>query len=285
MKRILYFIIISFVLVSCGKNDLDILKSPSQKSPSQENTASKNSICHKDYRALKGNTGNWNFLGFENFGFRGIGRCRGHAIVGQKFSELASFDSSSNCNEIPLNDTCKLDIDMGIKRILNFKTHTFKGFSSLFEFSSNSYVKEQLKSYIRGISHRFSAVQARIRDFDSSNKNKSIFVELLQRIKENKQPYIGVKGSGLGHHAIIGYSVDYIDNKQVICIRDSNIIARNSGESCKNYLYLEDTDIYYHRKNSSLSKLYIFALTSDEDNRVKKYINARYSKCIELQAK
>jgi len=286
MKRILYFIVITFIVVSCGKNELVHFDHPFEsepEKPNRENSNSKDSSCYEDYRALKGTLGRWNFLGFENFGFRGIGRCRGHAIIGQKFSELATFNASIHCNLSPIKEACKKDIDLGIKNILNFKAHTFTGFNSLYEFSSNTYVKEKLKSFIRGIDHRFSAVQANIRDFDPKNKNKSIFFEIIERIKENQQPYIGVKGDRLGHHAIIAYSVDYIDNKEVICIRDSNIIQRENGELCQSYLFMIDSDVFYHRENNSLSKLYIFSLTSDEDLRIKNYISAQFNKCLQSQ--
>jgi hypothetical protein len=48
-------------------------------------------------------------------------------------------------------------------------------------------------------------------------------------------------------------------------------------------LSLEDSDVFYHRKNNSLSKLYIFSLTSDEDHRIKNYISAQFNKCLQTQ--
>jgi hypothetical protein len=44
-----------------------------------------------------------------------------------------------------------------------------------------------------------------------------------------------------------------------------------------------DSDVFYHRENNSLSKLYIFSLTSDEDHRIKNYISAQFKKCLQSQ--
>jgi hypothetical protein len=267
-------------MVSCGKNEIDSTKNSIVIIPNKiPNKVPTTKTCRFDTSILKGSTGNWNFLGFENFGFRGIGRCRGHAIISQKFSELASFSPAGECSISSYNFKCQREIDIGINKIINFQTHTFRGFSSLYEFSTNAYVRVKLKNIISGISHRFSAISANIRDYNPSNKQTSIFNEIILRIKENQQPYIGIKGEGIGHHAIIGYSLDYIDGSEVICIRDSNFIQRISGEVCNNYLKLELNKVYYQRNNLPLSKLFIFALTSDEDIRVKRYIKAQYNNC------
>ena len=55
-------------------------------------------VCSKPLKYSSSNTG-FDYLSFPNFGYRGIGRCRGHALVMQKFSMLAEFDDTqSSCD-------------------------------------------------------------------------------------------------------------------------------------------------------------------------------------------
>ena len=282
MKFILVIILIT--LISCSENKGSSHKEDAQSPPPNErgpsgSERSCSDICFKDYRALKGNDSKYNFLNFMNFGHRGIGKCRGHAIVGQKLSELASFSGSHECNKSTPSLRCQRIITQGIRRVMSFKTHQFRGFSNLYEFSSNSFVKEKLKSYIRGISHRYKATRANLRDTNFETINESIFYELKMRVKERQQPYIGIKGDTIGNHAVIAYDIDYKDEGEVLCIRDSNIILKE-GERCQNYIYKDGNQIKYFRVNKPLATLFVFLLMSDEDKRVSRYIDSRYSICV-----
>lgn len=288
MRRLLYIVFITFLSVSCNIENTDSDSNskkarPSVNVPTDGPVDSRPQVkpeCFQDYRILKGSKNNWNYLAFKNFGHRGIGKCRGHAIVGQKFSELASFKDNGRCSMSPLTDECKAHINKGINSIINFNPYTFNGFANLYDFSSHPYVSEQLKLQVKKVSHKYSAGRANIRNFDANKIKQSIFNEIVLRIKENQQPYIGVKGENLGHHAIVGYALDYFDGHEVICIRDSNIINDTVGEECQNFLYIDEGEVYYKRFNQIDSKLYIFSLTSDEDKRVLNYIKGQYNNCV-----
>jgi hypothetical protein len=235
-------------------------------------------LCPSNFKALKGNNSPYNFLNFNNFSHRRIGKCRGHAITGQKFAELARFKNSNEC----LNSSsakCDQDIRSGIKKIVSFKTHTFFGFKTLNDFSSDPKVKILLMNEIRKISHRYRAVQGEIRDRNHSSVAESIFHELKMRVKEKQQPYIAVKGDTIGHHAIIAYDISFIDGYEALCIRDSNIIFSDVGERCQNYLYISNGRARYKRVKRPVANLYTFQLMSDEDKRVKKYITAQFNRC------
>ena len=234
--------------------------------------------CPSDYRILQGNRTQFNFMNFKNFSYRSIGKCRGHAIVGQKLSELAYFEQSSECMKTSSNK-CAQDIRAGIRSIINFKTYTFFGFPNLKEFSSNDTVKNILKSYVRATSHRYRANQASIRDLGYENAHESIFHELILRVKENQQPYIGIKGDSVGQHAIVAYDIAFREGHEVLCIRDSNILFEH-GESCQNYLYFKNSKVRYKRFKRKVANLFTFQLMSDEDRRVKKYISAQVERCL-----
>jgi hypothetical protein len=235
-------------------------------------------LCANNFTILKGNHSPFNFLNFNNFSHRRIGKCRGHAITGQKFSELARFKNSNEC----LNQStpkCYKDIREGIRKIVNFKTHTFFGFKSLNDFSSNSRVKVLLMNEIRRISHRYRAVQGSIRDRNHDTEVESIFHELKMRVKEKQQPYIAVLGDTIGGHAVIAYDIAFIEGHEALCIRDSNIIFEDEGERCQNYLYISKGKARYKRIKRQVANLSTFQLMSDEDKRVKKYIAAQFNRC------
>ncbi len=289
MKIILYILILSTVACTEKNKTSEVIgievpgqgdgrdRKPEQK-PEGERPACSD-ICFNDYRALKGNDSEYNFLNFMNFGHRGVGKCRGHAIVGQKLSELASFSGTHQCNKDYPSADCQRIITQGIRRVMEFKTHKFRGFKNLYDFSSNRFVKEKLKSYIRGISHRYKATQAKLRDTSFDTTNEAIFYELKMRVKERQQPYIGIKGDTVGNHAVIAYDLGYKGVGEVLCIRDSNIIL-NEGEHCQNYIFKDGYKIKYSRVNKPIANLFVFMLMSDEDKRVSRYIDSRYSRCV-----
>lgn len=240
------------------------------------------SLCHNDFRILKGRNNSRDYLAFENFGYNGIGRCRGHAIVNQMVFELSNFkqDLKLNCNTQKLTNSCKFLIEQNVQDIMQYKVANFPGFQNLFELSSHPEVQEILKSYIRGTSHRFKASMANIRFNNTENPKVAVFEELALRVNENQRPYVGIKGDAVGHHALLVYQEDFKDNKRVLCVHDSNIIFRDIEDDCYNYLYLEEGNVYYKRFEQLATRLYIFSLTNDEDRRVARYIKARYDQCM-----
>lgn len=278
-------IFLIFFLISCKQLDTEsILNTGDNKRPNKPNTELPkcDSLCPNDTKVLKGNTGFWNFLSFENFGYRGIGRCRGHAIISQKFAELSEFESGSLCND-PDSSSCLLHLKLGIAKILNFEVFKFIGFNSLYELTKHPYVKKRLIEEVRSISHRYNATQAVIADSSYDTLEISIFYEIIRRLKNNQQPYIGIKGTSVGHHALLAYDYKYDQGQEVICVRDSNLLPFESGESCRNKLFIKDSEVHYFRQEfEKHEKLVVFTLMSDEDLRVSKYIESRKNYCLNI---
>lgn len=282
--RIGIFVILLIVTFSCNKgSDLELNLSSITNKPESRSQAKPQcqSICSEDSRVLKGNDHAWNFLAFKNFGHRGVGRCRGHAIVSQKMSELANFDGVLDCKPNSLSIACKKDISHGINQVMNFQVYQFSGFKNLYEFSSHPYVAEILKFFIKTTNHRYSAVNSYREDLNYDSEDDITFFEIIRRVKDNQLPYIGIKGQTIGNHAVLGYQLDFKNSKDIICVRDSNIIAESIGEHCENFIYRENGNIYYQRENQIPTILYTFSLTSDEDARVSLYISSRHRFCIE----
>jgi hypothetical protein len=269
--------------ISCNQvNDLKNTVIDSDDNSPRGQKPSCQNICPNDFNILKGRNNNRDYLAFENFGFNGIGRCRGHAIVNQMVFELSNFknDLKYNCNTEKLTTICKNIIEQSVQEIMQYKVANFPGFNNLYELSSHPEVQEILKSYIRGTSHRFKASMANIRDHNAENQRVAIFEELAYRVRENQRPYVGVRGDDIGNHALLVYQEDFKDNRRVLCVHDSNIIFHDQEDDCFNYFYLEDGDVYYQRYEKSPTRLFIFSLTNDEDRRVARYIKARYDSCV-----
>lgn len=281
-------IIVGFLLTSCLQNHKDLKMVDEVRKPYQENreVPKCKNICSQDFKVLKGKTNNRDYLAFANFGYRGIGRCRGHAIINQKVYELTNFENemSINCNTKDMSKNCKEIISTKLKTLINEnKVQSFPGFTNLYEFSSHPEIKQMLKSYVAGISHRYRAGRAKIRDVNQYDSlTEAIFYELKARVLENQRPYIGIKGAKVGHHAVLAHSLEYKNNHEVLCVHDSNIIFRDEEDQCLNYIYLLENKVYYKRYNKEATILYTFSLTSDEDKRVQGYIAARYEHCLEV---
>lgn len=278
--------VVAFILTSCQQNEdlklVDLKISNPLNNPNARVIPKCADTCPKDFRILKGKNNDRDYLAFANFGHRGVGRCRGHAIVNQKVYELSNFkyDTKLDCNTTKLSDECKKIVSEKINKIMNFQVQDFPGFKNLYEFSNHPQIKEMLKSYVRSIGHRYRALRAEIRDRNYENEKEAIFHEVIMRVKERQRPYIGIKGAAVGNHAVIAHEERFIDKRSVLCVHDSNIILHQYKDNCHNYLYMEDGDVYYKRHNMDSTILYILSLTNDEDKRVAKYIEARYNYCI-----
>lgn len=281
-------ILVVLLLTSCSKEkeDLYSLKPSGQENIYQHEKVlpTCEEVCPKDFRVLKGKKNDRDYLAFANFGYRGIGRCRGHAIVNQKVYELSNFkqDSKLNCNTPNLSNKCKEIISDKLFKLMKFEVQNFPGFTGLYDFSNHPEVQRILKTYIRGISHRFKASRAHIRDNSYDNINESIFNEIILRVKENQRPYIGIQGAKVGHHAVIAHTNEFIAGESVICVHDSNIIFHKEADHCHNYISIKDGNVYYKRYEKEETILNTFLLTNDEDKRVAKYIQARHSYCMNI---
>lgn len=278
-------ILVVLLLTSCSKQKEDLYKKFNNEENSYQNSKVLprcDDVCPKDYRSLKGKNNDRDYLAFANFGYRGVGRCRGHAIVNQKVYELTNFknDSKLDCNTKSLSDECREVISEKLSKLMNFQVQSFPGFKNLYQLSNHAEIKEMLKSYVRGISHRYKAGRAKIRDNSYPTYKESVFNELLLRVKENQRPYIGIKGASVGHHAVIAHSHDFKSGEPVLCVHDSNIIFHDEADQCHNYIYMKDDSVYYKRYEKDETILYTFSLTNDEDRRVTKYVQARYAHCV-----
>lgn len=268
-------LVFCWFLASCGESLNDQLGSNSNIATQPLQACQ--SFCQQQknqfYRAESG----YSYLSFPNFGFRGIGRCRGHALVTQRFSLLARYDDS--VGSCPLNlQTCLGSIKRGIDSIMQYQSHTFEGFSDLYDLSSVPEISAYLKSYVRGISHRYSAVAAQIEVNEYKNEFMNIFYELKRRVLLNQLPYVGVYGKITGSHALLVYAFKQ-DKRDLLCVRDPNIVL-GSSENCDHKIYHDGIDVFYQRYDRQPDRLSSFSLTSDEDVRVSRFSAVLYDQCL-----
>ncbi|MAZ48057.1 MAG: hypothetical protein CME65_05820 [Halobacteriovoraceae bacterium] len=235
-------------------------------------------LCTNPLKQLPESNG-FDYLSFPNFGYRGIGRCRGHALVMQRFSLLAKFDNSVSACDTS-NEFCWLKIKSKIDRILSYQAATINGYSDLFEFSSDKRVRAYLWSIVAGTSHRYRAVDAKISVRRFENPHMNIFFELKKRVELGQLPYVGVVGAQTGSHALIVYSVENSRLRPYLCARDPNIVL-GVAENCDHKIYFEDNRIYYQRYDRSPDALSFFRITSDEDQRVLRYKTALKARCMQ----
>lgn len=235
-------------------------------------------ICEKESSIISSNLEGFSYLGFANFGYRGIGRCRGHALLTQKMSILAKFESKGGCDLMDAD--CLSDLYQGIDKILRFETHTFNGFDSLYEFSSNPAVMSYLRQYVQSVSHRYTASGVLIKDGQHNDRRLNVFYELAKRSELGHLPYVGVIGPLTGSHALLITKTEYLDGGKILCVRDPNIVF-GYAEDCSNYVFVgDDYKVYYKRYDRNPDLLSKFELTNDEDRRVRIYTNKLHKQCI-----
>ena len=262
----LFFLILIFI--SCGKH-----KSLKEKSSDVTLNQNCKTFCeNKDLFFIP--IDSFQTLSFPNFGYRGIGRCRGHALLTQKFLYLARYDYSAAC----LNESCVEYNLKGIDAIIHDEAFVFKGVRNLYELSQNNRINTKLRSIVAGTSNRYTALEANIRVTDRNSEHANIFSEILLRLENNEKSYIGVHGKQTGHHAILSFYSSWKNDLEVICVIDPNIVSTHF--SCENYLYENDGDIYYKRYDREPDKLFKFKLTQDEDMRTSSYHNSLFQACL-----
>ena len=236
--------------------------------------------CSADFRALPVYKNIKNYLSFENFGSRGVGRCRGHAIVSQKMEMLAKFNKYKPHPCLGMDDTsCYRAIYDIISDVINGNINTVGGFDSLYEFSQHPYALKILRSKVAAISHRYSATDAPLESYDHATSNLNVYFDVVRRIKRHHRPYVGIQGKyRIGNHAVIAYKT----KSNRICVRDPNIVIReNTYENCQNYFYLKSGQILYHQTTQSPDEeLLTVSLQTDEDERVQEYIEQHFKNCV-----
>lgn len=241
-------------------------------------------LCPENEKVLPGRPGRFSYLSFENFGWRGVGRCRGHVIVSQKMTLLAKFvPGSLECEREVLSDECVLKASEAIDDILNYKARTISGFKNLLSFSSRPEIKTMLKNAVKNVSHRYRAVKGHIEDEGYQTEELNVFHEVKRRVLLNHLPYVAIYGDNVGHHALMAYSASVKGGRAVLCARDPNVVeSSKEGEACQNFLFHDaDGNVFYQKGGQAPERLYEFSIFSDEDRRVERYISARRALCVE----
>jgi len=292
-KIILLFILL---LVSCKENDLKFVSeslqnidhtletdrsTPTRSRPTGENPSQEVMSCKKFCKKnhfLELEDDGFYYLGFTNFGYRGIGRCRGHALLTQKMTILARFNDEPSCDlETP---ECLDEFKDGIKKITSFQTHTFKGFKNLLEFSSHPKILPLLRNIVAGTSNRYKAGPGYIKNPEFESEQLNTFYEIKRRISLGQLPYVGVLGTLTGAHALVTYHDTYLGDQNILCAKDPNFRSTHA-QNCENYFFEHEGEIYFQRLGRDPDKMLRFNLTNDEDSRVKRYQTALSKRCLE----
>lgn len=271
------------LMLGCGQKDIQKIKPiinplPDDRAQNDEEPRREIPLC-KTYCEDKNNIiSEWDkfdYLSFTNFGFRGIGRCRGHAIITQQLSQLIHYDNSTKC----LGGNC-VDIALeSIKMALNFKAVTIKGFKNLYELSAVPRIEAYLKMRVRSISHKYSARGIEVDERYSDQREINLFYYIKDQVILGHRPYIAIKGVNIGHHALLAYEHSQNHHGEVICVKDSNYIPKN-GLECKSYLFIQDEAIYYKRADLEPRMLFIFNVMTDDLMREQKYLKTQRNYCL-----
>lgn len=215
----------------------------------------------------------YNTLAFANFGYRGIGRCRGHAILTQKLAQLLVFNQNSTCSSP--SDQCQQELKTKLRNAINnYQVVDIEGYKNLLDLSDEDDIQPYLKAIVRGTSNWFSSKRAEIvvKEFDHPNKN--IFYDIIRRVELKTRPYLGVVGvQKISSHALLAYDYRFHGSSEVICIEDSNIVADPyRGLDCENYLFYHEQEnaIYYHIRKWN-EKLAVVNIYQEDEERDQKY--------------
>jgi hypothetical protein len=263
------------ILSGCGKTSSSRKPSFQEVSDDMPSPVS----CHQDSRVLPSYKNTKNYLSFENFGTRGFGRCRGHALVSQTMEMLAKFAPHRPHPCFGKDQTtCYSTMYRLITEILGGNIRIIGGFDSLYEFSKDPDAESILRLKIGSISHRYFASESPLEVNGHGSKNVNVYYDVIRRLKLRHRPYVGILGKyRIGNHAVIAYQV----KKDRICVRDPNIVIHGRPfEDCQNYFYLNNGEIFFHQINQEVDEELLTAtLQTDEDDRVRNYIQAHYKSC------
>ena len=268
------YLILLLIIVSCG--EVKILKENNSSVDEKPRSSVKpncKSYC-ENKKLFQNESHLFQTLSFPNFGYRGIGRCRGYALLTQRFIYLARYSSSDTC---PDNNCEKYNYE-GIEKIMRGMPFVFKGVRNLYELSQNKQIEEKLRTIISRTSNRYTARSANIRVTDRDSEHSNIFSEILLRLKNNEKSYIGVHGNLTGHHALLSIYSSWKNHLEVICVIDPNIVVTEL--TCDNYLYEDHGEVFYKRYDREADKLSKFKLTQDEDIRTNLYQISLFQDCI-----
>lgn len=243
-----------------------------------------NKKCSDNFEVLPKTSPRLGFLSFPIPGYLGVGRCRGHAIVTQKFNMLANFNEGENkekCGPKNMSSICMTKYTQAIKDITEKnQVVNIPGFKSLAEFSAHPSIYPVLYRKVISYSSTYSAGFGHVEQA-SQNRDDNVFNEIYKRTNNRQLPYIGIKGGGITDHAILITSTKVIDGQRILCASDPNKRSYNPLEpdTCQDYIYIKNGNPTYYANgvHRTLSK---FNILADEDFRTDKYVKARRDECI-----
>jgi hypothetical protein len=270
------------LLIGCAEKDIDKIKpilDPLPQAPQDDEPSRELPLCNQycnDESNIRPKDNRYDFMSFVNFGYRGIGRCRGHAIITQQLSHLVHFDNTSKCND----DQCIDNALSKIKEALKYKAVTIKGFKHLYELSKVPVIEQYLKMRVRSISHKYSARGIEVDSRYADSREINLFYYIKDQVLSGHESYVAVKGVNIGHHALLAYDHDQNHFGEVLCVKDSNYIPKN-GLECKSFFFIQNGSIYYKRADLEPRLLFIFNVMTDDLLREQKYLDRLKQYCFE----
>jgi hypothetical protein len=210
------------------------------------------------------------FLSFPNFGYRGVGRCRGHALLTQKLLLLLRFEPEQptlwNCESEP--ELCRQEVRAILDAVDESKAVVVPGFRSLAEFSAHPVVEPILRGRIIAYGSRYSATRLEL----PGEESRSVLVmrEAIRRVRLHQIPYLALKGVEVGSHGVLAYDEAIKEGKPVLCVRDPNIVPAQGREECDNY-FIEDEGRVRYVRFARPEDVVGVELTDDEDTRSRNY--------------
>jgi len=221
-----------------------------------------------------------NYLSFPNFSAGG-GRCRGMAVVAQRFGHLAVWDTPRHARE-PLcgatQEMTKECLDYYQKKIdlvISKKIAEFPGFKNLAEFSLNEEIAELLHQAVASIPKEYTLTGVAI------GFSREGIARVADRVKAGQMTHINIKWAWSGGHALVGYDVRYKKEHEqdVVCVIDSNYPVEKAGPmNCENYLYQSGGGVAYHYVGGVLGQKYFSVLKEDDANMID-YMHAKIEYC------
>lgn len=211
---------------------------------------------------------NWvrdqDYLSFANFGYRGVGRCRGHALLTQELIYLLRFDPTVADEWSCWQNTeyCRSAVYELLQKTRQGQVVTVPGFKNLAEFSSIPLVEAILRGRIISYETRYSARRLPLPGYN--NRSIAVFEELKRRVRLNQRPYVAINGALVGAHGVLADQV----KSNVLCVRDPNIVPENGVEDCQNFFYREGDIIRYSRSRRPEDTVSL-EITEDENQRAR----------------
>lgn len=300
MKIIIHLGLCSILLMSCdSKKDkkvhhkkpvalppMETRPAPPPPGPRKPPNVTRRRLVNCDYYCANwkvDNDLNFNTMSFPNFGYLGIGRCRGHAIVTQKLSQLLVFKPSERCTEDSF--TCRNRLIEKLRNaLINFEVVEIPNYENLLELSQDFVLKQYLRGWVRGTPANFSARRSDVRVDQYTDPKKNLFFDIIQKIEMGMVPYLGILGSfKISSHALLATQIKYNEDGQVICVEDSNIVTDiSTGDLCENYLYYDDLgQNLYYQKGQLTERLNYIGTYTDDEYRHQRYQAAWYSYCLD----